>query len=132
MKDKLIKIISEYMNLESVFVGATEKFADYLIANNVFVFPEKLNDSWEICGGFITRMFVADEAELGKIKREFECKKVKQIITDIYNYLVAIIDEWHRRSDEPNFIENNIMVYNHIRKEIDDLIEYAEKLGVEL
>ena len=56
----------------------------------------------------------------------------KQILTDIRDYLVAILDEWHRRSDEPNFLENNIMVYNHLRKELDDLTEYAEKLGVEL
>ena len=56
----------------------------------------------------------------------------KQILTDIRDYLVAIIDEWHRRSDEPNFLENNIMVYNHIRKELYDLTEYAEKLGVRL
>lgn len=56
----------------------------------------------------------------------------KKILTDIRDYLVAILDEWHRRSDEPNFLENNIMVYNHLRKELDDLTEYAEKLGVEL
>jgi hypothetical protein len=56
----------------------------------------------------------------------------KAFLTDIRDYLVAILDEWHRRSDEPNFLENNIMVYNHIRKELDDLTEYAEKLGVEI
>ena len=65
-------------------------------------------------------------------KEKLDNRKPEKILTDIYKYLVAIIDEWHRRSDEPNFIENNIMVYNHIRKEIDDLTEYAEKLGVEL
>lgn len=65
-------------------------------------------------------------------KEKLDNRKPEKILTDIRDYLVAILDEWHRRSDEPNFIENNIMVYNHIRKEIDDLTEYAEKLGVEL
>ena len=59
-------------------------------------------------------------------------RKPEKILTDIYNYLGAILDEWLRRQDEPHFIENNIGVYNHIRKEMDDLVEYAEKLGVEL
>lgn len=70
--------------------------------------------------------------EAVKRKKERETRKPEKILTDIRDYLVAIIDEWHRRSDEPNFLENNIMVYNHIRKELDDLTEYAEKLGVEL
>ena len=59
-------------------------------------------------------------------------RKPEKILTDIRDYLVAILDEWNRRIDEPNFYEQNIGVYNHIRKELDDLIEYAEKLGVEL
>lgn len=57
---------------------------------------------------------------------------IKFILTDIRDYLWAILDEWHRRIDEPNFYEQNIGVYNHIRKELDDLTEYAEKLGVKL
>lgn len=65
-------------------------------------------------------------------KEKLELRKPEKILTDIRDYLVAILDEWYRRSDEPNFLENNIMVYNHIRKELDDLTEYAEKLGVEL
>ena len=91
-----------------------------------------MKDSWELALPFMMRLFVADEAEIEKIKGEFELQKVKKILTDIRDYLVAILDEWHIRSDEPNFLENNIMVYNHIRKELDDLTEYAEKLGVEL
>ena len=129
MKDKLIKIISEYMNLESVFVGATEKFADYLIANNVFVFPEKLNDSWEICGGFITRMFVADEADLDKIKREFECQKIKQILTDIRDYLVT---EKGRVANSDIYLLQIQAVGKFADKALAYLTEYAEKLGVEL
>lgn len=81
---------------------------------------------------FLMRLFATDEEQIEKVHREFERKEVKQILTDISDYLMAILDEWHRRSDEPNFLENNIMVYNHIRKELDDLTEYAEKLGVEL
>ena len=65
-------------------------------------------------------------------KEKLALRKPEKILTDIRDYLVAILDEWHRRSDEPNFLENNIMVYNHIRKELDDLAEYAEKLEVEL
>ena len=65
-------------------------------------------------------------------KEKLELRKPEKILTDIRDYLVAILDEWHRRSDEPNFYEQNIGVYNHIRKELDDLSEYAEKLGVEL
>jgi hypothetical protein len=59
-------------------------------------------------------------------------RKPEKILSDIRNYLVAIIDEWHNRIDEPNFYEQNIGVYNHIQKELDDLAEYAKNLGVEL
>lgn len=64
MRDKLIEIIEngERKVLGQTIRGTshyTEALADYLIANKVFVFPEKLNDSWELCSGFITRMFVA-------------------------------------------------------------------------
>ncbi|MBP3573908.1 MAG: hypothetical protein J6J71_04800 [Prevotella sp.] len=129
MKDRLIELIKK----GGVIIPETaEAVADYLIANNVFVLPEQMKDSWELALPFMMRLFVADEAEIEKIKGEFELQKVNQILTDIRNYLVAILDEWHRRIDEPNFYEQNIQVYNHIRKELDDLIEYAEKLGVEL
>jgi hypothetical protein len=66
------------------------------------------------------------------LKEKREREKPEKILTDIRDYLVAILDEWHKRIDEPNFYEENIGVYNHIRKELDDLTEYAEKLGVEL
>ena len=129
MKDRLIELIKK----GGVIIPETaEAVADYLIANNVFVLPDKLKDSWELALPFMMRLFGADEAEIEKIKGEFELQKVKQILTDIRDYLVAILDEWHRRSDEPNFYEQNIGVYNHVRKELDDLTEYAEKLGVEL
>jgi hypothetical protein len=66
------------------------------------------------------------------LKEKREREKPEKILTDIRDYLVAILDEWHKRIDEPNFYEQNIGVYNHIRKELDDLNEYAEELGVEL
>lgn len=129
MKDRLIELIK---NGGVIIPETAEAVADYLIANNVFVLPEQMKDSWELALPFMMRLFVADEAEIEKIKGEFELQEVKKILTDIRNYLVAILDEWHRRIDEPNFYEQNIGVYNHIRKELDDLTEYAEKLGVEL
>ena len=123
MKDKLIKIVSEYMNLESMFVGATEKFADYLIANNVFVLPEQMKDSWELALPFMMRLFAIDEEQIEKVNREFERKEVKQILTDIRDYLVA----WR---------DNNAIDYSAERwideTALADLAEYAEKLGVEL
>ena len=63
---------------------------------------------------------------------EIERATAEKILKDIYKYLVGIIDEWYRRSNKPHFLENNIQVYNHIRKELDDIEEYAKKLGVEL
>ena len=70
--------------------------------------------------------------EAVKRKKERETRKPEKILTDIRDYLLAILDERHKRIDEPNFYEHNIGVYNQIRKELDDLTEYAEKLGVEL
>ena len=129
MKDKLIKIISEYMNLESMFVGATENFADYLITNNVFVLPEKMKDSWELGGAFLMRLFVADEEEIEKIKGEFELQKVKQILTDIRDYLVEKAELVRERDME--FLGQSAML-QLLAIEQKELTEYAEKLGVEL
>ena len=129
MRDKLIELIKR----GGVIIPETaEAVADYLIKNNVLILPEKIKGSWELTSAFVLRLFCANEEEVTKIKQEFEYQKIKQILTDIRDYLIAILDEWHRRSDEPNFLENNIMVYNHIRKELDDLTEYAGRLGVEL
>ena len=129
MRDKLVELIKK----GGVIISETaEAVADHLIANNVFVLPEQMKDSWELALPFMMRLFVANEEEIAKIKTEFELSQKKQILTDIYNYLGAILDEWLARQLEPYFIENNIGVYNHIRKEMDDLIEYAKKLGVEL
>ena len=80
----------------------------------------------------ITKMLGITDSQVDEMKEKFDIDYKRKILTDIRDYLVAILDEWHRRSDEPNFYEQNIGVYNHIRKELDDLTEYAKKLGVEL
>ncbi len=117
MRDRLIELIKK----GGVIIPETaEAVADYLIANNVFVLPEQMKDSWELCSGFITRMFVANEEELEKIKCEFEFSQKKQILTDFRDY---ILKEWDNAyvDEEPIFT-----------KALSDLTEYAEKLGVEL
>ena len=134
MRDKLIELIIEKIPTEIRIdcFPDVDAVADHLIANNVFVLPEQMKDSWELTSAFVLRLFCANEEEVTKMKQEFEYQKIKQILTDIRDYLLAILDEWHKRIDEPNFYEQNIGVYNHIRKELDDLTEYAKKLGVEL
>lgn len=83
----------------------------------------KIDGEWQdFCEAVDKPLVYLEQEEISKTK----------ILTEIRDYLVAILDEWHRRIDEPNFYEQNIGVYNHIRKELDDLTEYAEKLGVEL
>lgn len=126
MRDKLIELIesSRYWG-----AGTSAEIADHLIANNVFVLPEQMKDSWELCSGFITRMFVANEEELKKIKKEFELQEVKQILTDIRDYLVAKA-ELVRESDM-EFLGQSAML-NLLAIEEKELKEYAEKLGVEL
>ncbi len=137
MKNKLIEIIrqGEKQVLVHTIRGTTyytEALADYLIANKVFVFPEKLNDSWELCSGFIMRLFTADEAEIEKIKREFEFKEIErlnaeknQIFNDIRNYLEKHA-KWDMLSDE------NRIKASFVEQALSELSEYAKKLGVEL
>lgn len=128
MRDKLIEIIEngERKVLGHTIRGTsyyTEALADHLLANNVFVLPEKLKDSWELALPFMMRLFVSDEAEIEKIKGEFEFSQKKKILTDIRDYLVA----WR---------DNNAIDYSAERwideTALADLTEYAEKLGVEL
>ena len=45
MRDRLVEIINEYMNLDAMFSGATQKFADYLLANGVIVPPCRVGDT---------------------------------------------------------------------------------------
>lgn len=132
MRDKLIELINEKQEGGWKFVGEGEEYttdvfnfelADHLIENNVFVLPEKMKDSWGLALPFMMRLFVADEAEIEKIKREFELQEVNKILTDIRDYLVA----WR---------DNNAIDYSAERwideTALADLAEYAEKLGVEL
>lgn len=74
--------------------------------------------------------YFTDIVEKGQRERGQDC--LRNTLLYIRDYLIAIIDEWYRRQDEPNFYEQNIMVYNHVRKELDDLSSLAEKFGVNL
>lgn len=120
MRDKLIELIesSRYWG-----AGTSAEIADHLIANNVFVLPEQMKDSWELTSAFVLRLFCANEEEVTKMKQEFEYQKIKQILTDIRDYLVA----WQ---------DNNAIDYSAEKwiaeTALADLTEYAEKLGVEL
>ena len=130
MRDKLIDLICESIQTDECISHCNhpycikcESIADHLIANNVFVLPEQMKDSWELALPFMMRLFVADEAEIEKIKGEFEFSQKKKIITDIRDYLVA----WR---------DNNAIDYAAERwideTALADLTKYAEKLGVEL
>ena len=122
MRDKLIELIesSRYWG-----AGTSAEIADHLIANNVFVLPEQMKDSWELALPFMARLFVADEAEIESIKREFEIQKVKQILIDIRDYLNGLLTEWNGAGIH---LERICLV----ERQLVNLTEYAEKLGVEL
>ena len=124
MRDKLVELIKK----GGVIIPETaEAVADYLIANNVFVLPEKMKDSWELGGAFLMRLFVADEEEIEKIKGEFELQKVKQILTDIRDYLVK-----KQKHYKPQLCHMDRLMFFVYAEQLCDLTEYAEKLGVEL
>ncbi len=133
MRDKLIELLKQVPY--GVSVGAKfeqhfcEKIADHLIANNVFVLPEQMKDSWELALPFMMRLFVADEEEIAKIKSEFEFSQKKKILTDIRDYLVT---EKGRTRNSDMFILQIQAVEIFADKALSDLTEYAEKLGVEL
>ena len=133
MREKLVELIKR----GGVIIPETaEAVADYLIANNVFVLPEQMKDSWELALPFMMRLFVADEAELEKIKDEFELQEVKQILTDIRDYLVEARGNWKERNKviglslEQSLVDIGVDCW--IDKALADLTEYAKKLGVEL
>lgn len=126
MREKLVELIKR----GGVIIPETaEAVADYLIENNVFVLPEQMKDNWELALPFMARLFVADEAEIQKIKGEFECQKVKQILTDVREYLVTAKG---RTRNSDMFILQIQAVENFADKALADLTEYAEKLGVKL
>lgn len=126
MREKLVELIKR----GGVIIPETaEAVADYLIANNVFVLPEQMKDSWELALPFMMRLFVADEAELEKIKDEFELQEVKKILADIRNYLET---EKGRVANSDIFILQIKEVEKFADKALAYLTEYAKKLGVEL
>ena len=63
MRDKLIDLIKDFSGDIPYY-----ELSDHLIANNVFVLPDKLKDSWELALPFMMRLFGADEEEIEKIK----------------------------------------------------------------
>ena len=124
MRDKLIELIKK----GGVIIPETaEAVADYLIENNVFVLPEKMKDSWELALPFLMRLFATDEEQIEKVHREFERKEVKQILTDIRDYLVERKAECGNKKCEINQIMD-LGVEVFVDKAIADLTEYAEKL----
>lgn len=128
MRDKLIELIesSRYWG-----AGTSAEIADPLLSNNVFVLPEKIKDSWELTSAFVLRLFCANEEEVAKIKQEFEYQKIKQILTDIRDYLLRGKLAFEKTTDfESVLFGAGVQVF--IDKALADLTEYAEKLGVEL
>ena len=67
-----------------------------------------------------------------KRQQSRERDHTETLLLFIKKYLHDILDDWYSRQDEPHFYENNIGVYNHVKKELDDLYAYAEKLGINL
>ena len=126
MRDKLIELIESCRYWGA---GTSAEIADHLIANNVFVLPDKLKDSWELALPFMMRLFVADEEEIEKIKGEFELQKVKQILTDIRDYLVT---EKSRVANSDIYLLQIQEVKKFADKALAYLADYAKKLGVEL
>ena len=126
MREKLVELIKR----GGVIIPETaEAVADYLIANNVFVLPEQMKDSWELALPFMMRLFVADEAELEKIKDEFELQEVKKILADIRNYLET---EKGRVANSDIYLLQIQEVKKFADKALAYLAEYAKNLGVEL
>ena len=105
------------------------RLTDHLIASNVLVLPEQMKDSWELTSAFVLRLFCAKEEEVAKIKQEFEYQKIKQILTDIRDYLVTAKD---RTRNSDMFVLQIQAVEYFADKALAYLTEYAEKLGVEL
>ena len=126
MRDKLIELIESCRYWGA---GTSAEIADHLIANNVFVLPEKMKDSWELALPFMMRLFGADEEEIEKIKGEFDFSQKKQILTDIRDYLVEKAELVRERDME--FLGQSAML-QLLAIEQKELIEYAKKLGVEL
>ena len=138
MRDKLIDLICESIQTDECISHCNhpycikcESISDHLIANNVFVLPEQMKDSWELALPFMMRLFVADETEIEKIKGEFEFSQKKKILTDIRDYLLRGKSVFEKTTDFKGVLFGaGVQVF--IDQALADLTEYAEKLGVEL
>lgn len=125
MRDKLIEIIAEELGSINFAKLISAGIADRLIENNVILLPDKLKDSWELTSSFVLSLFCSNEEELDKMKREFEFQNVNQILTDIRKYLNGLLAEW-------NGSDIKLESISLVEKQLTNLTEYAEKLGVEL
>lgn len=124
MQNRDLRILAENSALVNYQEFLTEKLPiEVEKSKTMSKLQVKIDGEWQdFCEVVDKPLLYLEQEEISKTK----------ILTDIRDYLMAILDEWQKRIDEPNFYEQNIGVYNHIRKELDDLTEYAEKLGVEL
>lgn len=57
---------------------------------------------------------------------------VAEVLHKVKAYLFGVIDEWLAMTDDRKYELANVQVYNHVRKELDDLEAFAEILGVNL
>ena len=130
MRDRLIELLQ---NAPSDYAGnrGVGAIADYLIANNVFVLPNELENNLELTAKFLMGLFLNSEEEIEKTKEIFEFSQTKKILTDIRDYLLQRKAECGNKKCEINQIMD-LGVEVFVDKAIADLTEYAEKLGVEL
>jgi hypothetical protein len=126
MRDKLVELIKR----GGVIIPQTaEAVADYLIANNVFVLPDELENNLELTAKFLMGLFLNSEEEIEKTKEIFEFSQTKKILTDIRDYLVT---EKGRVANSDIYLLQIQAVEKFADKALADLTDYAEKLGVEL
>lgn len=50
------------------------------------------------------------------------------VVGQVRQYLLAVIEEWTQMDDDRKYRLENMQVYNHIRKELDDLEAFATDL----
>lgn len=125
MREKLVELIKK----GGVIIPETaEAVADYLIANNVFVLPDELENNLELTAKFLMGLFLNSEEEIEKTKEIFEFSQTKKILTDIRNYLVKRQKCLAIESRMCPKIRETALVLSMI----EDLQKYAKKLGVEL
>ena len=55
-----------------------------------------------------------------------------QVLKDVKQYLLGVLAEWEKLPDQRRYELANIQVWNHTRKELDDLEAYAERYGFKI